>query len=422
MVVRTFLTAFDDRLVNDGSIDPLGATVIWTGHARRFISNLTTVTTSSHDFFTVLAAIAFGSDEKLGEGVTLPPAFLRFEQLAAYTRERYQIGQTVRGVRMVKKRLATKLLLSKEGILSNQRAYGLWGYYTGPTAKSGLIKWVDEGYILLPTCQDLVVKFLTTNLTKQDRESIARLVANTRDYRHNEVEPILVKLKQVYDALLHDQAMVSLLRTSIAKGQTIDDDGSSGSAVVRQKQSALYSALGKRKQILTAEKLMSIAKKVEAAPGCGKALFEDLMNSAALDHVLIRASQYFDEIRSMPRQIGDVAALLDNRKWLPAASPDLAYRAIDAMAEVANAQSNLGAWNSYLSMKASNESRVHELLRIHERTVNERGGSSWVQISGTTLHPVKMSLGTDGAQHELHQPLAYGFFIPSMMRLKEELQ
>src|SRR3990170_1598514 len=84
-----FLTLQDSRGRIKGSRDPLGVQPLWTRLGRRVIHNLTTVTTSLRGFTTLLLGLYFAERalKDQGEGAArMIDFFLKFEQLAAYSR------------------------------------------------------------------------------------------------------------------------------------------------------------------------------------------------------------------------------------------------------------------------------------------------------------------------------------------------
>ena len=90
MLAQPFLTDLDTRAEVRGSVDPLGAMAIWTRLGRRVVGNLSTVTSSVRDFKTLVLGFAFLADLRRRAGpeedVDELATFLRWEQLAAYTR------------------------------------------------------------------------------------------------------------------------------------------------------------------------------------------------------------------------------------------------------------------------------------------------------------------------------------------------
>lgn len=140
-----FLTDVDSRAAIKGSREPLGLQSIWTRLGRQVVFNLTTVTRSVRDFTAML--LGFHLIERRreeGAGGSDLDAFLRWEQLAAYSRAVGNDDFGFRGTERVRSRVqgGERLVLSAETayqILSNQKIYGLWGLFTNASRDSGLI-------------------------------------------------------------------------------------------------------------------------------------------------------------------------------------------------------------------------------------------------------------------------------------------
>lgn len=152
-----FLTLIDPHARLKGSRDPLGFQPLWTRLGRRVITNLTTVTTSLRGFTTLLLGLYFANqwrDEHPDADADLVPAFLKMEQLAAYSRValRNDVNtddeDEVRGIRRVQRNLRENdgvVRISARPqyqILDNQRTYGLWGLYSSAARSSG---WLEAG-------------------------------------------------------------------------------------------------------------------------------------------------------------------------------------------------------------------------------------------------------------------------------------
>jgi hypothetical protein len=145
VLTQPFLTELDSRAAIKGSRDPLSVQAIWTSLGRRVVGNLTTVSTSLRDFTTLILGYHFVERvaEKIGPENDLA-TFLKWEQLAAYTRAAVNDDPTFRGTERVHKNLSDgpKVRLSADAagqILGNQKIYGLWGLYTVPARSSGLV-------------------------------------------------------------------------------------------------------------------------------------------------------------------------------------------------------------------------------------------------------------------------------------------
>jgi hypothetical protein len=166
-----FLTQLDPHAKIKGSRDPLGLQPIWTRLGRRVVHNLTTVTTSLRGFSVWLLGMYFADqavDERGDDEGVFPARFLKFEQLAAYSRvawqdkarEREYSEDEIRGILRVKRNLhegkeRVRISADQDGqILANQRTYGLWGLYTVAARNSG---WLDlTTSRLTPEARDFV--------------------------------------------------------------------------------------------------------------------------------------------------------------------------------------------------------------------------------------------------------------------------
>ncbi len=150
-----FLTLLDDRAKIKGSRDPLGLQPIWTRFGRQVVRNLTTVTTTVRGFTVLILGLYFAEqavEQHSAEEADLLNMFLKFEQLAAYSRVawRNSAGQEdegyILGIQRVKKNLQERqdrVSISAHQdaqILSNQKTYGLWGLYTVAARNSGLVE------------------------------------------------------------------------------------------------------------------------------------------------------------------------------------------------------------------------------------------------------------------------------------------
>jgi hypothetical protein len=180
-----FLTDVDTRAAVKGSRDPLGIQQIWSRLGRHVVGNLTTVTTSVRDFTTHIVGFWFAEQlaEDLGPGSELP-VFLRWEQLAAYSRLHHNGDDRFRGIERVRRNLgeSTRVTISSDlshQILSNQKTYGLWGLYTMPGRASGL---VDLGSPrLTPAAREFVESVCLPRLNEKDGATQSRILSILRN-------------------------------------------------------------------------------------------------------------------------------------------------------------------------------------------------------------------------------------------------
>ncbi len=149
------LTLRDPNARIRGSRDPLGTQVLWSRLGREVVRNLTTVTTSMRGFTTLILGLYFVGkllEDGKAEVEELAPLFLKFEQLAAYSRialrktEGHGSDQDILGVQRATTNLrenAGRVTISanpRHQIMSDQRSYGLWGLYSVAARASGLLE------------------------------------------------------------------------------------------------------------------------------------------------------------------------------------------------------------------------------------------------------------------------------------------
>jgi hypothetical protein len=171
---EVFLTDLDSRAAVKGSRDPLGLVPLWGQFGRHVVGNLTTVTGSVRGFTTLLLGYHFArevQEREGGKGESTLALFLKFEQLAAYSRYHAAKDGEFRGIDRVKLKLAEsadRVRLSarlEDQILANQKVYGLWGLFSGPSRASGLLE-RDEA-VLTPAAQAFVEREYLAHLSKE---------------------------------------------------------------------------------------------------------------------------------------------------------------------------------------------------------------------------------------------------------------
>jgi hypothetical protein len=158
-LTRPFLTALDSRAAVKGSVDPLGAQAIWTHLGRKVVGNLTTVTSSIVDFTVLLLGTYLAEQIAEAGGPEEVETFLKWEQLAAYSRARVRGKASFRGAIRTRARLSegTRVTLSTEPahlILGSQKTYGVFGLYSNPARTSDLLE--QDRPRLTPAARELV--------------------------------------------------------------------------------------------------------------------------------------------------------------------------------------------------------------------------------------------------------------------------
>ena len=149
-----FFTDVDPEVALKDSRDPLGFQPIWSHFGRKLVGISRRSPHLSRGFTTLMMGHHFAS--RLVESGDVPAAeciepFLRFEQIAAYSRIAWAevtgdaLG-SIRGIRRVEARFKNghgrvRIAADRDGqILSYQKTYGLWGLYSVAATNSGLLQ------------------------------------------------------------------------------------------------------------------------------------------------------------------------------------------------------------------------------------------------------------------------------------------
>jgi hypothetical protein len=144
-----FFSALDPNFRIKGSRDPLGFQSIWSGKGREVIAHLSTVSSSLVDFMILAYATHFHQDRDPKYFLNF---FIKFEQACAFARRHFNQEESFNGVTFVGKNIGERTdqnafscsLQSKDTILSNQRAYGIYGKYIRPFRDMGIAE--DESF------------------------------------------------------------------------------------------------------------------------------------------------------------------------------------------------------------------------------------------------------------------------------------
>ncbi len=199
-----YFTEQDPDYAIKGSRDPLGLQVIWQKEAKKLIPYLSTVSGNLHDF--QILCLAYSLYGKPADS-DFPKYFLRFEQVMAYVRFCFFEDSGFNGINRVRKKVddSSRVSISNktnDEILSNQRAYGIWGKYNRPFRDMRLLEQPDFNKIFfdkvnaLPTLE--IQKFLLKLHKKEGFKTdiaelafLADLLALTKDERKLYQERIL---------------------------------------------------------------------------------------------------------------------------------------------------------------------------------------------------------------------------------------
>lgn len=216
-----FLTEKDANYSIKGSRDPLGFQVIWQAAGRKLIPNISTVSNNIIDFQILCLAYTFKNELKI-EDKDFESFFIRFEQIMAYIRLENKIDKErgFNGVDKVRKLMTTNppnyRISTENQILSNQKAYGIWGKYNRPFTDMQITSSISFDTIFsekIKANQDFkkqissIVKNNDTKLKSIVLESFASLIGN-----HTQKEKELFTKTVLQDTC--NQELLSIFNTS----------------------------------------------------------------------------------------------------------------------------------------------------------------------------------------------------------------
>jgi hypothetical protein len=427
-----FLTELDSRARVKGSRDPLGLQGIWVHFGRKVVGNLTTVTGSVRGFTTTILGYHFvqGLQERDGgDGPSPLDAFLKFEQLAAYSRWHVSQDDEFRGIGRVKERLGngSRVTLSAEQrhqILSNQKIYGLWGLFTVASRASGLLD--AEEPALSPVARSFV-----------EAEYVARL--NGAGLREGKAITDLLRGKRLEVDLAGRhapiaQAVASLLRPKLTQREEAfyrhhlarggDGDKTEG----RQPQLAeLLRALPPDLDfgMVMVRRLIDAAQRGGAN---GRALAARLADIVVLESLIAPVANLFDFI--LARQGLTVAAVTAEigRKWISG----LRHLSLDALegleGEISRALGDAEAATRWVMVAralvgADYETALRLLAQQNAVVMKARNGSPWIQLTRDRLEVRFREETNDLAERSALPTLwRHSYFLDSLLSVVRTLE
>jgi len=383
-----FLTEIDPRAEIKGSRDPLGLVPVWTLFGRKVVGNLTTVTGSVRAFTTTLLGYHFAREvqERDGaKGESTLALFLKFEQLAAYSRYHIKKDERFRGIERVKKALAagdavTLSARPEDQILSNQKVYGLWGLFSVPSRASGLLE-RGEG-ILTPETRGFVERQYVAALTRsgfRDGRAVVDLLRQPRVRLHlSGKDAALAKaIANILAPKLSDSER-EFYRQHLAFG------GPENPTEGRQRQlSALMGRLP-RDSDFDRHELRALFKEAVAQGKDGSQLSAALHRIDRLESVLVPAAAMFGFLQSRHGQSVSAVAAEARKAWGSLKSVDgAAFRELQAAVSEAFGESSAGdRWTAIADGLAAGryETVVSLLFEQNAFVMRSRNGSDpWVR-------------------------------------------
>jgi len=189
-----YFTALDPNFRIKGSRDPLGFQSIWSAKGRKVVAYLSTVSQNLRDFMILAYATHF---HRNGDDRYFVNFFLKFEQACAFARKLYNEEDNFNGSIFVSKNMEDRKtnnafpcsLSPRNTILSNQRAYGIYGKYIRPFRDTGIanddffhdimekaLKKCDKNH--LKSIIERLINEKAAVLSTSDLEVLARLISS----------------------------------------------------------------------------------------------------------------------------------------------------------------------------------------------------------------------------------------------------
>jgi hypothetical protein len=399
-----FFTEVDPEVALKDSRDPLGFQPIWSHFGRKLVGNLTTVTTSVRGFTTMLLGhhIAGRSvDSGAVPAAEYIESFLRFEQIAAYSRiawlkETGDAVNSIRGIRRVEARYKNghgrvRIAADRDGqILANQKTYGLWGLYSVAATNSGLL--LSSRLGVTPKATAFLEKNVFPALDQRRLGGIDTLL-RLASARESYFEPAgkdkaLGRILANLHGPSFEKAEQDFYSEHLIEGAHRHPDG-------RQKRlwSCIekYSNRRKWREPFNMVELASISAECAASKDNLDQLLAEWLNKIRiLEHVLVPAEQVFDYALGQREQPVKTVARELQRRW------DGAFRHLDRdrFSEVMSTI-NEAAGDTETSTRLRTiasclkEGRFEEVVRVvirhNEQVMQRRSGGAWLTIKNDRI-------------------------------------
>lgn len=188
-----FFSETDPNHKLKGSRDPLGFQSLWARAGHMVVKHLSTVSVNLRDFMILSYAFYFYQNRNPREFLRF---FFKFEQACAFARNIHNGEGGFNGIEFVNKTKEKNPLsfssLRSDTLLSNQRAYGIYGKYIRP--------YRDMGINNLEDFQEKMQKAIANKA--RDYEGLQKLVRRILDQEvctatHDELKPLANILKTI---------------------------------------------------------------------------------------------------------------------------------------------------------------------------------------------------------------------------------
>jgi len=431
MITHPFLTAPDTaRLDIRGSRDPLGIAVLWSHVGRHVVGNLTTASSSVRGFTSTILGYHFANElapaGRDRESFRLK-AFLKFEQLCAYARWRYNDDGDLRGIREVRHRLADRkpITISAESvgqILSNQKVYGLWGLYSVPSKASRL---VADNLTVTPEAERFLRSEPLAKLNKS-WNGAAHRIATILNAERSQVEPE-GKDERFFKALAAALSpKFSPLEISFYRHHLVT--GEAGNCVLQPAMSALLESLLPHGAPFDLASLNLIIREAEKTKQTS--LAERLRNIRDLESLQVPMAALFSFAQARDGATIDEVVKDIGERW----GNGLAHINAQAIGELqsdiaevfGNAETGTRFYDLAAALKKGNYNEALALVFAHnEFIMRERGGAApWIVVQRGKLDVRYRDaiIGELPTPHDLANAWRNSFYIDPLKSVIDQLR
>ncbi len=415
-----FFTAIDPDSRIKGSRDPLGFESLWTALGREVVQNLTTVTRSVRQFSTLLFGFHFA--KQATESLTdrdeqFLPAFLRFEQLAAYARYTEKSARRdIRGIRAVSRHVqenCNALRLSPKTdwqILSDQKTYGIYGLFRVAARNSGLLE-TEQDTQLTPKTRDHVEQQLKTiGITPALREEILRGIC--RNTKISLGASIVKATARLLKAKLSG-AEVEFYGARLVRGEHLSEP----QEIQRRLWKYLEAVNSPQGDYRWNEELTMVevracigesqrhddAELAEKLDRICRA--EELLGAAAMLYAFL-LTQDKQCLSAVSQQMAD--AFDPGLNWLDVSGLGLAFgRAADRLERIA-----------HCLVRGDYEAAVRGLIDRNATVMRDRGGSAWIVLKDDMLDVRLLEEGGNlPSRQKIRHPWVHTYFLNALKHL-----
>ncbi len=379
-----FFSETDPNYRIKGSRDPLGFQSLWAAAGHKAVAHLSTVSANLRDFMILAYATYFYGNRNESYFLNF---FLKFEQVCAYARKIYLPAEGFNGIDFVNKRKDDPSffisLKPSDTLLSNQRAYGIYGKYIRPTRDMGFTRAEEFNSVMeqsLSKTNKLAVLRFVEQLLNNDRTEIVK----------DELKPMADLLSQL------TQPEKELYRNYLLK---VPDSN--------HPQNNLYSLVENNRSIAESEfNLHATVQVLQNQEGISAELNNALENIRNTDRVLLPLNRCFTH-------------LLGQSQWtLKQIEDDSFIQNLPRSINYVFTDSTMQDLNGILSLKST------ELIdKIIERNDHvKQGGRAWIKKKDGLYKVIYGESGQIQADIDFENSYEFPYFLNTWLHLYKQIE